>query len=243
MTSSGYRVFSLCVAGTDVPLAHVRLQIAARLGLDPNSPLADLLDVYRVDEDLRDDDPRLHRRATSSSSSSSSAHADPSAVFALTMLPETMQPLAQWIPNISKSSLHILVRLPAASRQEQQREERTPPSANEGLPPAYAPVVVEEDDEEPAAAAAVIAPAIITPVDDLDGQQIPSLSQTSSDDDNKTPAQVHGLIMPSWAAPNLPNATTVAAAAPFGYCAHKLPAEFYALNKEIVSIPGCGAVV
>ncbi|KAI8584938.1 hypothetical protein BDZ88DRAFT_492306 [Geranomyces variabilis] len=40
--------------------------------------------------------------------------------------------------------------------------------------------------------------------------------------------------MPSWAAPNLPNATTVAAAAPFGYCAHKLPAEFYALNKEIV---------
>ncbi|KAJ3161224.1 hypothetical protein HDU88_007397 [Geranomyces variabilis] len=114
--SGGYRVFTVRLAGLDVPLAHVRLQIASRLGIDPNSPSADILDVYRVDEALHEDDERLRVNYV---------HDDPAAIFALTRLPETMNPVSQWIPNLANSSLHVLVRLPGGI------------DSDYAMPPAY----------------------------------------------------------------------------------------------------------
>ncbi|KAJ3156169.1 hypothetical protein HDU86_004137 [Geranomyces michiganensis] len=124
--SGGYRVFSVRLASPNVPLADVRLNIASRLGIDPNSPAADLIQVYRIDEDLHNDDERLKPSIARGYDN------DPQAVFALTELPETMDPVSQSIPRIANSCLHVLVRLPVTGGGADV-------SDFYGLPPAYVP--------------------------------------------------------------------------------------------------------
>ncbi|KAJ3020192.1 hypothetical protein HKX48_001192, partial [Thoreauomyces humboldtii] len=106
-TATGaYNVFDLELEDPDTPLSQVKTQIAAHLGLDP---VDQRLNVYRIDEDITNDDPRLRKGASL---------VDPMAVFQLTPLPDISQSVSRWIPEIgSKNAPHVLV-------QPVQRETR-----------------------------------------------------------------------------------------------------------------------
>ncbi|KAJ3003362.1 hypothetical protein HKX48_001798 [Thoreauomyces humboldtii] len=121
-----YKVFSLAIDGPHQPLSHLRLRIAERLGIDPNSPYAEQLLVWRIDEDVSEDDSRLLHGNTS----------DPEALFELTRLPESVRTVGTWIPKAlgTSNTLHVLVQLPSVPATTDAFDFAT---ELEALPPAY----------------------------------------------------------------------------------------------------------
>ncbi|KAI8916544.1 hypothetical protein DFJ77DRAFT_460209 [Powellomyces hirtus] len=102
-----YNVFSLRIDSPNVPLAELRIHVATRLGLDPNSPHAGAIHVYRLDEDVSDNDKRLLHADT-----------DPTSLFQLTRMQDSLQTVGSWIPRATDRAthgFHLLVSLPAAS--------------------------------------------------------------------------------------------------------------------------------
>ncbi|KAJ3168089.1 hypothetical protein HDU87_001260 [Geranomyces variabilis] len=113
----GYKVFSLRV-DPQLPLLRFCILLAEHLGVVH----PDRLDIWRLDENVNDNDKRLLH-----------AHQDPATQFRLTELPRAFQTVGSWLPSIEENTLHILVRLP---------EDADASSANhfewsDALPPSY----------------------------------------------------------------------------------------------------------
>ncbi|KAJ3162688.1 hypothetical protein HDU86_003661 [Geranomyces michiganensis] len=115
----GYRVFSLRLRSRSLPFSQACLLVARRLAIDPNSLLTERLRIYRFEEEVDEDDARLLR-----------GRDDPTALFRLSLLRESLRDVGEVLPRIGIKALHVLVRLPDAA-DEQAFE------GLEALPPAY----------------------------------------------------------------------------------------------------------
>ncbi|KAJ3150813.1 hypothetical protein HDU89_002809 [Geranomyces variabilis] len=115
-----YQVFSLRVQ-PDLPLLRFRILLANHLGGIELQP--DRLDIWRIDEDIHDDDKRLLY-----------AREDPASQFRLTELPRAFQTVGSWIPSIDRKILHVLVRLPMNGSSASAPINR---ESFDALPPAY----------------------------------------------------------------------------------------------------------
>ncbi|KAJ3133105.1 hypothetical protein HDU90_006448 [Geranomyces variabilis] len=115
-----YQVFSLRVQ-LDLPLLRFRILLANHLGGIELQP--DRLDIWRIDEDIHDDDKRLLY-----------AREDPASQFRLTELPRAFQTVGSWIPSIDRNILHVLVRLPMNGSSASAPINR---ESVDALPPAY----------------------------------------------------------------------------------------------------------
>ncbi|KAJ3019315.1 hypothetical protein HKX48_002211 [Thoreauomyces humboldtii] len=155
-TSSRYKFFSLQLeSSTYLPLSQVRILISSRLGLDPNASAADDLSLYRFDEDLELTDPRL---------SIASPLVDPRTSFRITLLPESLQDVTTWIPNIEhRNVLHVLVTLREMHLGNQDARGFVPGDGTflEDLPP---PAYSHVEDHIVPAASLTRAPTVVAAV-------------------------------------------------------------------------------
>ncbi|KAI8585565.1 hypothetical protein BDZ88DRAFT_455815 [Geranomyces variabilis] len=115
-----YKVFSIRTEPT-LPILRFRILLAERLGVAHPETLT----VWRLNEDLEDDDKRLLQ-----------GHEDPVGLFDVTELPESFATLESWISNLERNTLHVVVRVPpsaGAPAGEQVANLQTV----DALPPAY----------------------------------------------------------------------------------------------------------
>ncbi|KAJ3159319.1 hypothetical protein HDU86_001923 [Geranomyces michiganensis] len=94
-----YKVFSVRTEPS-LPLLRFRILLAERLGVAHPETLT----VWRLNEDLGNDDKRLLQ-----------GDEDPATLFDVTELPETFASLASWIENLEENTLHVVVRVPAGA--------------------------------------------------------------------------------------------------------------------------------
>ncbi|KAJ2999595.1 hypothetical protein HKX48_003368, partial [Thoreauomyces humboldtii] len=118
-----YKVFNVRLPSSDVPLPRVRILVAERLGLDPNTPHADQLQIWRLDEQVADDDERLVTSTT-----------DPTSVFTLTAWPDSFRSIGSWIPKLENTTIHVLVKIAHERRMEAYPAQV---AVLDALPPAY----------------------------------------------------------------------------------------------------------
>ncbi|KAI9101817.1 hypothetical protein DFS34DRAFT_432710 [Phlyctochytrium arcticum] len=132
-----YKMFTLRLS-EDINLARLRVLVATRLGIDPNSWLAGQLKLYRFDEVIHEEDERLQQ-----------AEEHPNKSFKTTPLPESLQSISSHIPDVvlqkqgeKVSGVHILVEMAPLDAQEDDDEETIPMRLPEMeiLPPAYSQV-------------------------------------------------------------------------------------------------------
>ncbi|KAI9100347.1 hypothetical protein DFS34DRAFT_693071 [Phlyctochytrium arcticum] len=124
-----YKLFTLRLR-SDIVLARLRVIVATRLGIDPNSWLAGELRLLRFDETICEDDERLKQ-----------AEEHPEKAFKATLLPDSLQPLGTHIPEVllqqKQHGLHLLVDMGA--RAARTSEESTH-LRMDTLPPAYSAI-------------------------------------------------------------------------------------------------------
>ncbi|KAI8907646.1 hypothetical protein DFJ77DRAFT_173862 [Powellomyces hirtus] len=167
-STTRYRVFSVKV-DTDVPLTELRIHVATRLGFEANSWNAGAFSLYRIDEDILEDDKRLLE---------SDEHHDPSKIFQLVALPdsfpESLQDVNTWIPEISdksKKRLHLLVQLPRVQDEDTRwdLQGRAGRATVNSLPPAYTANGRREADRPSSAFGATPPPDTPVPSSSEDG--------------------------------------------------------------------------
>ncbi|KAI8909353.1 hypothetical protein DFJ77DRAFT_118953 [Powellomyces hirtus] len=129
--ASRYKVFSLRIESPNVPLSQLRIHAATKLGIDPNSWMADALMLYRIDETLLEDDTRLLQ-----------GEKDPTTLFRLTDVPDSLQNVGRWFPDVTNeanvtNALHLLVQLPPAMDAGSSSAAGPSLASLSALPPAY----------------------------------------------------------------------------------------------------------
>ncbi|KAI9091698.1 hypothetical protein DFS34DRAFT_653373 [Phlyctochytrium arcticum] len=124
-----YRLFTLDL-NRDINLARLRVLVARRLNIDPNSWLAGQFKIYRLDEIITEDDERLKE-----------AVEHPRKMFQMTLLPESLQMLSAYFPSIfahsSHSGVHLLIDIDQPASGPNHAQDTYPQLHTDNFPPAY----------------------------------------------------------------------------------------------------------
>ncbi|KAJ3009903.1 hypothetical protein HKX48_007678 [Thoreauomyces humboldtii] len=130
-----YKAFSIALANPNLPLAALTTIVCERLGIPCVAFGPRSCTIFRLDEAVHCSDPRLL-----------DATKDPAKVFPLTVLPESMQTLADWIPALFIANPthvpHLLIKAPKDvaldhARTDAQEKALNRQSTISELPPAY----------------------------------------------------------------------------------------------------------